>query len=452
MMLPTVNYDAAYVGAGPFGITAACLLKAINRDIRVVVIDKRPNPVRNHGLNTASDSINFILDRIDEILNKNLVYTQREALIDLRHQFSFWKGKFIRTNDIENILTEKARKMGVIVLREEKFEVKADKIKILLDSATEESQTELGQVLKAKVITAGEGAHSPFRHGLFENKLTESETLQYLVELKFQVDGHAVPRGVKESSLMSSTCGNYAVESMNKHPMDKDKPVTLHSFVSKDLYDSLRVKDAEGKIKGVFANPWTLNELRERAKQDRHAREVYIQILRYLKDLSHRQGNCKEAKISTLDLTIYRSERAVLEYKGHYVLLGGDAFSGMVLERGWNKAIMEATLNAIAINEYFTQPKQEGSPLPKPFQHYEAELIRIYENEKWWALKKDLVISGVNKIAGLFKNWVFEPINLLTEAKALLESKAAEIARDIEESSAFVSQKVSKHSPSSGKL
>lgn len=451
-MLPSTAspycYDVAYIGAGPFGITAACTLRALNNRLRIIVVDKRPQPVRNHGLNTAGDSVDFFAQRINSILAANLSCTQREAIIHLRDQFEFWKKKFIRTTDIENILGEFAKSIGIIVVRSDKCEVNAEEIPDLLNptAKTVLSHSELVDFLNAEVIVGGDGAKSAVRNGLFDNRLAESQTLQYMIELKYQTDGHAVPRETKESLSMASSCGAIGIESMNRNPQDKDKPVTLHSFVKKELYDSLRIKDSAGNLKGIFANPWTIDELKERAKESPHANEVYVQILRYLHDLGRREGICKDAKISTLDLTIYRSERAVIEYKGHYVLLGGDAFSGMVLERGWNKAIMEAIISAIAIHNFFQSKDRHTNVIPLPFQLYEREIIRIYENEKWWALKKDTGISMVNFVAGLFKQWVFEPINTIYETKALLEKKTEQLKKDVMESSAYISSKMSNYS------
>lgn len=442
------RYDVAYVGAGPFGITAACALKALNRNIRIVVIDKRLEPIRNHGLNTAADSVDFFAARINDIVKLNMTCSERESLLHLRDQFLFWRKKFIRTNDIENILGEFAKKIGITVLRNEAFDVKADRIEKLLDNSTEESRSELGQLLDARVVVAGDGAKSAIRNGLFGNKLADVQTLQYMIELKYQTDGKALPRDTTESVKMSSACGGIGIESMNRNPQDKDKPVTLHSFVKKEHYDSLRLNEGNGNIKGVFANPWTLDELKERSKNNPFAHEVYIQILRYLRDLRERDGVCKDARISTLDLTIYCSERAVREYKGHYILLGGDAYAGKVLERGWNSAIMEAILSSIAIHNFFQIRDRKLEGIPRPFQLYEEEIRKIYENEKWWALKKNLGISVINAVAGLWKQWVFEPVNTVYETSARMKEKAKEVTEDLYETSMFISAKISKHSSS----
>lgn len=438
------NYDVAYVGAGPFGITAACVLKAINNGLRIIVLEKRLEGVRNHGLNTAADSVDFFNERMKMILAANLSCSERNALTKLDEQFQNWKKKFIRTTEIENKLGQFAETIGIPVKRGEAYDVKEDQIEKLLDPNLEESRSELGQLLNAEVIVGADGAKSAIRksRALFANVLTESITLQYMIELKYQTDGRSSPRETKEAVKMSSACGTMGIESMNPKSQEKDKPVTLHSFVRKELFDSLLLKNKDGQvIKGTFANPWTIEELKERAQVDRHAKEVHMQILRYLVDLGKREGVCKEPKISTLELTIYRSEKAVMEYQGHYVLLGGDAFAGMILERGWSKSIMEAILSSIAIHNFFQLRHRHTGEIPLPFRNYESEVKRIYENEKWWALKKNTLISGVNTVAGLFSQWVFQPVNSV-------EKTIKQVKEDVQETTAFISSKVSKYSSS----
>ena len=67
------NYDVVIIGAGPIGITTASLLKTLNKDLKICVLDKRSEPTRKHGLNIRADSMNRLLGVIKEAFNNVLV-------------------------------------------------------------------------------------------------------------------------------------------------------------------------------------------------------------------------------------------------------------------------------------------------------------------------------------------------------------------------------------------
>jgi hypothetical protein len=237
------------------------------------------------------------------------------------------------------------------------------------------------------------------------DRLVDQKTMQYVIELKYQTDGEAKPRNLPVQSFESSISGYIDFESLNRRKTDEDKPVTLHIFVNKETYDSLRIVDEQGRLKGVFGNSWTLEEIKEMGKNNPIIDRISKTFEYHIKGLRNRAGTCKEEKISTLDLTVYRAEESVKNYKGKQVLLVGDANSGLILQRGLNKGIMEAGLCAEAISSVMRRnPEIEELKVPKEFTDYQKKTRIIYSKEKRFAEFKNLWISIAQKIVSFIAN------------------------------------------------
>lgn len=424
-----VNYDVVIFGAGPVGITCAATLKALNRKLNICVLDKRPESTRNHGLNIRADSVAKIQEVLDQALKSSDPFVDQKSIKELQKIFQNWKNHFIRTSTIETDLAKQAGLMGIHVLRGSEYGIKAEEFETLLDPSpaphplTDNQKRIKDLLLDAQVLIGADGSHSDARKGIMGKKITnpnthqtviedqlrDKETLQYLIELKYQTNGKAVPREIFEASMELSKCGHFDVESMNKNQNQATKPVTLHIFVDKDTFDRFRQKDHQGNLKGVFGNSWSLKEIQDLAKTDEKVKKVYLNFKKHLKGIQARGGSCEQEQISTLEMSIYRSEESVKQYKGKSVLLMGDANSGMVLERGFNKGLKEAALGAQAVSNYFKE--NEGSApsdkIPHLFTVYQEKVRQIFEEEKWWAHFKNSWIKAAQLILSFIANKIF---------------------------------------------
>jgi len=387
------NYDVVIVGAGPVGITTACTLKAIKNDLNICVLDKRPTPQRNHGLLIQSDAIAAVSNILKPVRGNAHVAS-------LQRIYSSWNGHFIRTNDIETKLQKQAETMGITVLRDKAYEISKGDIGAVLDAGSasnlSEKQKKIQNICKhARVIIAADGSHSVVREEL-GIPLIEKENLQYLVELKYQTNGKTQPRGYKEASLLSSKVGYVAAETMNQRTGEEKKPATFLLFVNETTYNCLREKDAQGKIKGVYGNSWTLKELRE--KNDPQIQKVSKSFEQYLEHVKSRGGSCSEEKIATLEMKIYRSKESAKMYKGKHVLLVGDANSGLVLQRGFNKGLKEAALCAQAVRAFFNKPS--SVTVPSEFRAYQKQTQRLFRKERGSIRRKNFFIKAAQVVVG----------------------------------------------------
>ena len=413
------NYDVVIVGAGPVGITTAASLKAMNKDLKICVIDKRPDPTRNHGLNIKSDSVKKIIQTLEQALNSPESNSNKADVISLKAKFSSWSNNFIRTNTIEDELAGIARAMGVDVLRQEDYAVKQDNLDQLLEGPTENEQpTELQRIFSAaKVIIGADGSHSEIRKKVMNDQKTDLKTLQYLVEVKFQTNSVAKPRGYAEASSVASVDGDMGFESMNRRNAGEAKPVTFHTFVEQHVFDQIRLKDDEGKvIKGDAQHAYTVDEFRARGHENIALKDISKRIHRYIQNYDYDNF---DHKISTLEMSIFKSEESYKKYKGRFFLLAGDANSGMVLERGFNKGLKEGALCAKAVSDYFNRTKaaeqneqvdsMEVIPLveeeekPVEFENYQRKVDKIFKKEKKTAFFKNSIIQFFRKILRFFR-------------------------------------------------
>jgi 2-polyprenyl-6-methoxyphenol hydroxylase-like FAD-dependent oxidoreductase len=272
-MLP--NYDVIVVGAGPIGITTACTLKAVQNRLNICVIDKRPEPVRTHGLRINGDSVDKIQELLKSTVNSDSFFTNHEKLHELGKIFESWRDNFIRTSQIENDLASVASYLGITVLRHADCAVTEENLAYLCSAegeAPNDAAIKLQHIFEnASVIIGADGAHSVIRKVVMNDEFSQRET--------------------------------------------------------------------------------------------------------------------------TLSLAVYQSAQCVELYHDKYVLLVGDAESGLVLERGFNKGLKGAALCARAVSSFFTSHSSADDALPPSFQSYEEEMKALFENERKWAKIKNTALK-----------------------------------------------------------
>lgn len=401
------NYNVVVIGSGPVGIALACTLQALNRKARICVIDKRADTTRNHGLHIDSDSV----AKLNEIFTKNLLtedpLVDKPAVAQLKELFKGWRGDVVRTNTIETTLEETAKRLAIDVFRGKEYAITENSFDALFaanganDSLSPHQQNLRGILQGAKVVIGADGSHSVIRKKIMGNELVGEEVLQHLIELKFQTDGDIPKRDIFAKSVQSAKCASVDFETIGRKRKRSDlKPVTLHVVVDSQTFASLRKQDGNDTVlKGDFEHPWNLEELKELAKTNDKIKHVFERFSLYLADIRKRGGRCENAKITGIPMRVYRSKETVKKYNNTIVALAGDANSGTIFARGFNKGLQEAALCADAVGNYLKriESKDEaiGDVLPAELQNYQSQAQKLFETEVQSAKLKNFAITSV---------------------------------------------------------
>lgn len=458
-MIGERSYDTVIVGAGPIGMTTACLVKVLNPNAKICVLEKNQLAKRSHGLKIASDSVNQIIAVLDRVLkqiedegqNKNEDRIQNISL--LKNTFVSWKNSgFVRTNQIEMTLAERAHALGIGVFRGEAYAItpefigkrpelsivkKEDPVK---QSEFEKEREKVRKIFdQAKIIIGADGAHSAVRREIMGNELIEEASFQYMVEFKYQINSNANLQSKIEVCKQSTVAQDIVFENIGKGNGNEKKPATFRAFVDKKTYDALRQNETDAdnhvilgannkpRLKGVFGNSWTLSTLKEEIEKKRNAGQVKIagrmnrmlELLNfYVSNIQSKNNSCSDEQISALELKVFLSKHTVKKFGDQYALLVGDANSGMVLERGFNMGLIESIHCAQAItthleNQAKPEHKAENSQeIPKEFEAYEKTTHALYRKEKWWAGVKNFWINVARRVIAFFSKYIYQGFKL----------------------------------------
>ncbi len=461
MSIERSRYDIAIVGAGPAGMATACLVGALNRNLKIVVLDKRPNTTRDHSLLIANDSIDAMSRVLSEGLMRPAACVNIEAANALLAQFKKWRGRPIKTSVVETTLAGFAKnQLNIGVHRESQFNIKAQatleedqkKAKARAQGAagTEGTRAEAEEEQKmrkavsfdefleeqtkgAQIIIGADGSKSEVRKAIGAKQIEEL-TLSYLLELKCKVSSKEfLGRRKIESSKQSVKAEGFDFETLSKPRSGEEcNVVALHKFIDKNTYQSL----IDG-TSGTPERPWTMKELEKRANGDKRVKKMYDHLDNYLDGRSHWQD-----KVAAFPMKIYRSDCVARVYKERIVLLVGDASSGMILQRGVNKANKEAALCARAVLGFFAREgiseaevkesqavvaldttserdmkvrMEDPITLPPEFVQYQRQSKALFESERRWARAKSFGLKAgefLLKLALLPFKIIFSPITL----------------------------------------
>ncbi|MBA3721893.1 MAG: FAD-dependent monooxygenase [Parachlamydiaceae bacterium] len=409
-----MSYDIVIVGGGPVGLTEACLLKSLNKKLNICVLEGRSIATRDFGLSIAKDSVKRIASVIDNALaNHNYDPVERIDLKGLKKCLVEWSYfPSVRTNQIQTELSNRANNLGVKIFRGEQFKVNGEALSQLFNPKaskellTPDLQSLHASLSQAKLIIGADGAHSIVRKtvmGTDESNLTDVETYAYALEVKHEIATtlSKKPNMVKTkiaASTGSSKMGEVLIESIGKpNPNSNLLPVTDLLFVDKKIHDCFIEKNEKGEtVMGIPGKPWTLDILEERAKTNKVVKEYLEKIKGQIErtkllckvDVSQ---TTKVPQITTIPLKTYRSKEIVKIYQNKPVLILGDASSGLILRRGFNKSLIEVASSSEAIIKYLERVDDKHAELKeisKEFKDYQVQSEKIFANEKWWVKQK----------------------------------------------------------------
>lgn len=324
--------DVVFVGAGPVGLYTAIQAKLYNPALKILMIDRHQEYKRTHGLLIDKTSYNGSHPdgRLQDILK------------DLHG--------FTPTAVIEQKFKQLANELGI------EFEYKKiDNIDHLAS-----------QYHTAHSIVGADGAKSSVRQQIFNNELAVQETLQYIVEVKYQVQGKTKKFPINQLKNVSTEVEHLVQENVGKE-RNGQSPVSLFVFVNAATAAALQKDGA------IPMGDYTAEKLKN--SQDANIQELANTVLPWLSYRAERRKEIRVAgsqKIAVVELKTYQSKAAVGNKDGKRYVLIGDALMGMPYFRALNAGLLGGNQAAKLIS----QAEAENTFKNEPYQAFVTALAR----------------------------------------------------------------------------
>lgn len=419
--------NMSIIGAGPVGSLAALLACAIFPDKPIILLEKRDQDGRKHGLDIWRTTVNEVISKIEEVrskVKKDPNYPNRDIILNRTDKVKKYLNKilkkngvlssFIATNKLSEDLISKAKEIALDNFRlcnGKEYEVTEEVLKQTsgdLPFPASDQMTELQKILhNSSVVIGADGAHSQVRHHIFDEvdidqaykmkmqyaaddhadsnasisdedlkKFAESqgkknlktETMQYLIEIKYSLDAHK--RSTWEKIKLN--LNNYLLKPFQNgfiQILTENKKVgTLHILVNKEQFDALRSKSNESGRLGTLQNPFTSTD-------DISNEDVKVMIENQMEML----GNVKIMGISTIPMNIYKANELVKVKNNKIICLAGDAAAGLIFIRGVNNGLKTSANLVGALFDVFSKGKLENiNELPDELKQFEkSEFSRV---------------------------------------------------------------------------
>lgn len=347
--------QVVFVGGGPTALCTAIQAKLRNPKLIIDILEKHGTYQRSHVL----------------ILNPR---SFKGMPTDLDHRFKAIIDRFIATpviptNEIEDTLLDFAQKIGINICR---------------NNHVTDPRDLRTRYPNARVIVGADGAHSTVRNTIFGNRMAIDKDLQFVIEVKYKVQGQGNRISFKEKWPTLKAMGAIAQEYVGRVVSVTDSttgqsrmetPVTMRLFINEKSYKKMEAARARTPYSFTNANS-LVDEVREHIRTWLGLRSDIIV-----------PGS---EKITVTRLGVYASERVALAELDPVTkieliwCLVGDAAFGVPFFRSLNNGLLESTELARQIVEYLDpQPSSIDSlpslksDLPGPFARYSQYVYRL---------------------------------------------------------------------------
>jgi hypothetical protein len=205
------------VGGGPIGLIQAFGLKKLNKDLKVTVLEKYDEYQRKHTLIMQPASLEAVMEATNTQSDPDLSTLLKRLKQD----------PHIRTNELETLFKELAKKNGVDIVREE---VKADTAKEQLSR------------YQPDMIIGADGTHSVTNQALFPPNNQVKVEFDYVLQCRYEVKSKTPVEPLSSAHFYDtmSRHGIVASEYIGRHEKDGSTPVTMQMMISKEAFYKLK--------------------------------------------------------------------------------------------------------------------------------------------------------------------------------------------------------------------
>lgn len=287
--------DVLFIGAGPVGLFTAIQLKLLNPSANIHMLEKYQDYQRKHLLRLDRRSFAYSCPNKEfQAFLKSLPDT-------------------LRTNDLESALLEYAKHLGIEI--EYQHVIDCEQLK------KDYPDTHL--------FVGSDGSHSVVQKEIFNEEYQIKETLQYVVEIKYDVEGKTrYLNTFMEAMPATAYAEHFIAETVGKEKEGKTA-VSVRIFVNKETYDFMH--------EATFKNPYHLSE------PEKIHPEVLKSINAWLlarQTLAHEKRIEDSERITVTHLPVYASKEFVKEKHEALWFIVGDAAFGVPYFRSLNNGIL----------------------------------------------------------------------------------------------------------------
>ena len=232
--------------------------------------------------------------------------------------------KVVRTNDLEHKFLDFASQLGI-------------HIQLANITSVEELTRKFPNT---KLIVGSDGSHSVLQQEIFNGELAIHESLQYIVDIKYEVFGEGKKLNFVDQAYPTLKIMHHVAEEHIGKVKEGKTPITLRLLINKKTYEN---------VKGAsFKSPYFIP-----THADKIGKEMLESITIWMNAKSLLVGEKRvpgSEKISALNLSVYRSSKVALTKGDTCYFLVGDSAFGVPFFRALNNGLLCGTKLASTLN------------------------------------------------------------------------------------------------------
>lgn len=307
--------EIVIVGGGPIGLAHAWGFKKLNKDLKVVVLEKYEVYQRKHTLIMQHQQLKKLMKATG---------TQNDpALMNLLKQLK--KDPHIRTNALEDVFKKLAIDSGVEITQEE---------------VKEESIEQIITPFRTKLLIGADGTHSVVSRSLFPEGNQVKHEFDYVLQLRYEIKGDHKSEAINPIDFYQQMArqGLIANEYVGHYAQGKT-PVTMQMMISKE--DFHKLKEATSKNPILPFNKESLENLKIDEVPDYLKNFIFGYLAHKVKTCykNGEQIDDQSLRISVNEAPATHARQVVNTHNDLPIFLAGDAGLGLSYFKGLNAGL-----------------------------------------------------------------------------------------------------------------
>ncbi len=385
----SLNTDVLVIGAGPIGLVHAWGMKYLNPELNIVVLEKYATYQRTHTLLMQPEQLKAIM--------KATGSEHHPTLVALLKQLE--TNPHIRIKTLQDIFTKLAGDSGVII--NQNHEVIQDSIEDMINQ----------EYPNTRLIIGADGVHSVVNQSLFPKQNQVKYELDFVLQLRFEINGKEKPEGIKKSTLSHPMTrkGLIATETVGAFA-DGKTPVALSIIISKEDFLKLQTATSKNPLKPYSKLKSPLDRQKE-PKLPAHLNSFIKQyLLSKIKDTNasaDQQIDRESITLSVNQSPVSYSKEIIQKHGQAGVMLVGDAALGLSYFKGLNAGLEASAKFLTTLSSAIKSSLKDKQAMDRQLKQYQTWFLKDFTPKKvkevrdysFWQVK--FFVRIINFIKGL---------------------------------------------------